>query len=146
MIAPARKSQAGLFQGNAIFARIGSPTLILLASKRWTSSAQIGTGVCAKREYGANHSKENTGKTTQRLLHEACALLVATACKTVLLEEVVVLNFDDLVGPTKDTSNSCGCAELFAASKALKSQNQSRTGRVKLQCLTHGGENGNVKF
>ena len=84
-----------------------------------------------------------------KLLHVIAsgALLVATACKTVLLEEVVVLNFDNLVGPPKDTSKSCGCAELFPASKAdLKSQNESRTGGVKWQCLTHGSENGNIEL
>src|ERR1700730_781113 len=81
MIAPVRKSQAGLFQANASFARIGSPTLTLLASKRWTSSAHKGAGFCAKSGYGRDQSRANKGKAGKRVLHDICALLLAIACR-----------------------------------------------------------------
>src|SRR5208283_219599 len=70
MIAPCRKSQEGLFQAKASFARIGSPALTFLASKRWTSSAHTGGGICAKRRCGGDQSRAKQGKTSKRLHHD----------------------------------------------------------------------------
>jgi len=74
MIAPERKSHSGLFQGNASFGRIGSPTLTFLAFKRWISSAWMGIAVCAKRGLGVNlRTKANNAKISMRLMHDMWA-------------------------------------------------------------------------
>src|SRR5437879_8994680 len=105
MIAPMRKSQAGLFQANASSARIGSPTLTLLASKRWTSSAHNGTGFCAKSGYGRDQSIANKEKTRKHLLHDICALLLAIACrKRALKSRLRSSPSNNVAGPQKDTS------------------------------------------
>src|ERR1700726_2185773 len=80
MIAPVRKSQTELFQANASFARIGSPTLTLLASKGWTSSAHK-AGLCANNGYGGEQSRANKRNAGKHLLHVICALLLAIACR-----------------------------------------------------------------
>src|SRR5580698_10623870 len=108
MIAPCRKSQAGLFHAKASFARIGSPVLTFVASKRWTSSAHTGAGVCAKRRCGGDQSRAKQEKTRKRLHHDIGALLLnycrnATACRKRSKPGWRFSTSNPQVGPKKNT-------------------------------------------